>query len=172
MFYSLSFTSFLRIMGYGLFLINAGLCVAESRTESKIDMIHSLDTLKMTMDLGSQTSQLPVLKDAVDILFAASTEPECPLNNARSLVKPTKQGDPAQHAREILLHHLNQAETKLVLLEGKDDGRGFQPERGEDSETNWIFSLVIPSLSDHIYWIVIPKTEKPQTSKGYVYGFN
>lgn len=129
-----------------------------------------ITSMKLVMDLGSEARSLPALEKVLPILLAPSEEPESPLNNALSLAQGSESERKAE-AGEILLRHLNRSETSLVLLDGKDNGRGFQPERGESTADNWVFSLVLPSLSDHIYWVVIPK--KPQTaSLGYVYGFN
>lgn len=129
----------------------------------------ALDTLKLTLDLGSQDPSMPELQTAMKVLFEDHEDLESPLSNAHSLVEGDDRAS-WERAKAILLTHLDRPETTLVLLEGKDDGRGYQPERGENTEANWVFSLVIPSLSDHIYWIVLPKEIRGQTP--YVYGFN
>lgn len=43
------------------------------------------------------------------------------------------------------------------------------PENGESASKNWIFSLYMPSLSDHLYWIIVDRTGE---ASPYVYGFN
>lgn len=43
------------------------------------------------------------------------------------------------------------------------------PEDREPSRENWIFSLSLPALSDHIYWAVVDRTAQRET---YNYGFN
>jgi hypothetical protein len=37
------------------------------------------------------------------------------------------------------------------------------------ADTNWIFSLYLPDLSDHLYWIVI---DRATSGDAYIYGFN
>ncbi len=43
------------------------------------------------------------------------------------------------------------------------------PEDGENTMEHWIFSLALPTLSDHIYWAII---DRKRQRKAYVYGFN
>ncbi|MES2744558.1 MAG: hypothetical protein V4655_03985 [Bdellovibrionota bacterium] len=160
-------STYMRIFIFGLMIASPAALACEKGSTSRM---YSIDALNLTLDLGSQDRSIPALQEAIGVLFALDDEPESPLNNALSLAEGEGE-DKLTHAKQSLLAHLNRPETKLVLLEGKDDGRGFQPERGESTETNWVFSLIIPSLSDHIYWVVLPKNPQP-ASKGYVYGFN
>jgi hypothetical protein len=43
------------------------------------------------------------------------------------------------------------------------------PEDGENTRENWIFSLYLPTLSDHVYWVIVDRTAERKT---YLYGFN
>lgn len=43
------------------------------------------------------------------------------------------------------------------------------PEDGEKLKENWVFSLMLPSLSDHIFWAII---DRNATKEPYNYGFN
>ncbi len=43
------------------------------------------------------------------------------------------------------------------------------PENGEKAEDNWIFSLYLSDLSDHLYWIVV---DRANDGDAYIYGFN
>jgi len=133
---------------------------------------------KISMDLGgtSPDDLEKPLALALGQLLEASDELETPLNNARdvalSQVDKGAKLDPRvqlERAREVLKNHFNRPTTQLVLLKSGEEDRGFQPERGEDIKENWVFSLLIPTLSDHIYWIVVSKDQSP---KAYVYGFN
>ena len=45
----------------------------------------------------------------------------------------------------------------------------YPPEEGERVEQNWIFFLSLPTLSDHLYWVIIDRVGEKE---GYVYGFN
>jgi hypothetical protein len=71
---------------------------------------------------------------------------------------------------QFLRQELNDSHTSLSLFLGVTvRGLVYPPEQGEKYDKNWIFVLRIPSLSDHIYWIVVDKKgEIPP----FVYGFN
>lgn len=115
------------------------------------------------------------LARALEVLLEPSQELESPMGNVRSLIPVAgkSQGpddkEGLKATRERLIDYFNREGTELVLLEEGKEGRGFAPERGEDLKKNWVFSLTIPSLSDHIYWIVVAKDS---SEKAYVYGFN
>ncbi len=73
-------------------------------------------------------------------------------------------------AQNLLRDHLNRESTRLTLYRNRELNPDiFPPEKGESAEENWIFALDIPSLSDHLYWIVV---DKQGMSGSYVYGFN
>ena len=56
------------------------------------------------------------------------------------------------------------------LVWNDDEDYDFnQPEEREPVADNWIFSLSLFDLSDHIFWVIIPRDGK---SKVYNYGFN
>lgn len=114
------------------------------------------------------------LQRALEQLLEASEEVESPLNNVREIAAgktnwPQDKAKQRKVVRELLIDYFNREGTSLVLLEEGKEGRGYAPERGEDLKKNWVFSLTIPTLSDHIYWIVVSR-EAP--FKAYVYGFN
>lgn len=93
---------------------------------------------------------------------------ESPLNVA--VDGETETGEQKDKARRILRQELNQTATTLSLYLGKTvRGENYPPEMGEDAAANWIFVLRIPSLSDHIYWVVVDKTGDKAP---YLYGFN
>lgn len=128
------------------------------------------------LDLGSTPRQSveKALQVALEQILEPSEELESPLNNVWEIESVSKDWPKdsrlqLQRVRERLVKFMNHSETKLVLLEEGKAERGFAPERGEDLKKNWIFSLIIPTLSDHVYWIVVAK-EAPY--KAYVYGFN
>ena len=59
-----------------------------------------------------------------------------------------------------------------VGLEKKngDDRENFRPpENGETVEDNWIFQLSLPTLSDHVFWAVVPRDGG---KRAYCYGLN
>lgn len=56
------------------------------------------------------------------------------------------------------------------LVWNDDEDYDFNPpEERESIADNWIFSLSLFDLSDHIFWVIIPRDGK---SKVYNYGFN
>lgn len=44
----------------------------------------------------------------------------------------------------------------------------YPPENGESVQDNWIFNLTLFEVSDHLYWVVVPRNGDPLK----VYGFN
>jgi hypothetical protein len=104
-------------------------------------------------------------------LLTPDEELESPLNNAREVAamrrrKNVSQEKSLEDAISVLAEHFNKKSSQLTLVGA---GKGHKPERGEDLEKNWVFSLVMPTLSDHIYWVIVPK-DAPEGA--YVYGFN
>lgn len=70
-----------------------------------------------------------------------------------------------------LVKFLNAPGTTLALVNGDEpvEGAAWYPaEDGESIEQNWIFSLSIPSFSDHLFWAVVPRNGEAPFS----YGFN
>ncbi|RYZ60164.1 MAG: hypothetical protein EOP07_01640 [Proteobacteria bacterium] len=111
------------------------------------------------------------LEIAINRLVVEDEEMESPLNNAREVAamrrrKSVSKEKSLEDAVTVLAEHFNKKSSQLTLVGA---GKGQKPERGEDLEKNWVFSLVMPTLSDHIYWVVVPK-DAPEGA--YVYGFN
>lgn len=164
-----------------------------SRTSSEVTtLIDKNKALNWNLDLGEEEHVDGIAKKALllraeQVLFEKNDELESPLNIVLSLDQEGGEGDSQdisskrlEKAMDKLRGHLDRKETELIFLQSPEaddaesrEKRGFMPENGESLEENWIFSLIIPSLSDHIFWIVLPKDEnkKPQT-RAYVYGFN
>lgn len=162
--------------GYGALLMSLILyfgmqsAFAASKEESirmglKLELIsfdpgrESLEALKKPLDV------------AINRLVVEDEEMESPLNNAREVAamrrrKSVSKEKSLEDAVQVLAEHFNKKSSQLTLVGA---GKGHKPERGEDLEKNWVFSLVMPTLSDHIYWIVVPK-DAPDGA--YVYGFN
>jgi hypothetical protein len=154
-----------------LYLILAvGSAFAASKEERK-EMSLKLELI--SFDSGKET--LDAIKKPLEIalkrLLVEDDEIESPLNNAREVAamrrrKTVSKEKSHEDAIVVLAEHFNKKSSQLTLL-GAD--KGLKPERGEDLEKNWVFSLVMPTLSDHIYWVVVPK-DAPEGA--YVYGFN
>ena len=118
----------------------------------------------------SQATQI-----ALGLIFESQMQAETPLEIALSEV-PKEPGSwynseaRKAAARKLLRAELDRNQTKLALFTGDEAPEmALPPEQGEDAKVNWIFSLYIPSLSDHFYWIVIDKEGRRKPS---IYGFN
>lgn len=72
---------------------------------------------------------------------------------------------------ERITHYMVQG-GKIMLIPFREglnwDETDFSPPKDRESVVeNWIFSLVLPALSDHVYWSVIDRKAKRDT---YAYG--
>ncbi|MCX6127503.1 MAG: hypothetical protein NTX25_00375 [Proteobacteria bacterium] len=111
---------------------------------------------------------------AMSVVFSEHADVESPLNIALSTRNGIGQGlsshsmTRVESARQLLKQNLNQSTSQLSLYTGTEES-GFPPENGEDIRQNWVFILQIPSLSDHIFWVIVDKSGLKQP---YVYGFN
>lgn len=72
--------------------------------------------------------------------------------------------------RQFLREQMQNPETSLALhLGGIIKGQDYPPEQGESTQDNWIFVLHIPTLSDHLYWVIV---DRRGSQAPYLYGFN
>ena len=103
------------------------------------------------------------LSRAFGLIMSDIRDPETPL----SIIMGDLQGD-----HTTLRHHLNQNGTTLTLVPANvhptDDVYWHPPEYGESIDAHWVFHLQVPSLSDHQFWVIVPR----DGTIGYVYGFN
>ncbi|HET9239893.1 MAG TPA: hypothetical protein VFO10_21710 [Oligoflexus sp.] len=73
-------------------------------------------------------------------------------------------------ARQFLREQMQNPGTSLALhLGGIIKGQDYPPEQGESTQDNWIFVLHIPTLSDHLYWVIV---DRRGSKAPYLYGFN
>lgn len=131
---------------------------AIAEESSQIPEIAFYDQCDGKLPLGS----LSQLRSAFwKVLLNDTRDPESPIN----IVSSTTIGKTTlvQH-QAMLQKYLVLKQTKIQYL--KCD---FKPPYGELRKSNYIFSLQVPSLSDHQFFIVIPKND---LQKGYVYGIN
>lgn len=60
--------------------------------------------------------------------------------------------------------------TLIPEFDPNDEDLDFNPpENGESIQENWVFSLSLPTFSDHIYWAIVDRAGQAAT---YNYGFN
>lgn len=76
---------------------------------------------------------------------------------------------PLSLVKENLRAFLNDGRTTLTVVSRGAKHKQFMPENQEKPEDNWIFMLLVPSLSDHIFWAIVPKNTSLPV---YNYGFN
>ena len=75
-----------------------------------------------------------------------------------------------QAVRNFLRQQLQDPKTSLALYLGQTvKGLSYPPEQGESADDNWIFVLRIPTLSDHLYWVIV---DRQGQRAPYLYGFN
>lgn len=73
-------------------------------------------------------------------------------------------------ARAFLREQMQGSQTSLALHLGSIiKGQDYPPEQGESTRDNWIFVLRIPTLSDHLYWVIVDRRGQ---NAPYIYGFN
>lgn len=124
---------------------------------------------------GNQLRFTDALRIALDTLLTSNSERESPRFLIRQIFGLFPEDDP-QAADKItahLLQYLEQGELRLLPREdwSKADAEFDYnpPEEGESVDLNWVFSLYLPTLSDHLYWIIVPREGEMEA---YVYGFN
>jgi hypothetical protein len=73
-------------------------------------------------------------------------------------------------ARRFLREQMQNPGTSLALHLGSIiKGQDYPPEQGESTRDNWIFVLHVPTLSDHLYWVIV---DRHGQKAPYLYGFN
>jgi hypothetical protein len=130
---------------------------------------------RMTVDISSLEVQYQstVLDNAVefgDALRAAITsfmndddDCESPL-----MLLQDNLGFEKEEAKKELVTYMNRPSTRIALV-AFAGGSAYPPEGGESIEDNWVFFLMINTLSDHLYWAIVDRSgEQPV----YHYGFN
>lgn len=71
--------------------------------------------------------------------------------------------------REHLEHGKLQLLPNIDWSDMEKDYGFYPPENGETAADNWVFSLSLSQLSDHLYWVIIDRQGEKEP---YVYGFN
>jgi hypothetical protein len=121
----------------------------------------------------SQATQL-----AMAVIFDSFDAIEAPLNIAADGWASTHEQrlsheltrDQKTAARQFLREQMQDPRTSLALhLGGIIKGQDYPPEQGESTQDNWIFVLHIPTLSDHLYWVIV---DRRGSKAPYLYGFN
>lgn len=124
---------------------------------------------------NNRVSFITALRLALNVLLSSGDDQESP----RSIIINVYELFPGEvnRADELiqsrLREHLIDAALELLPnVDWRDRDQDFDfnpPENGESATENWVFSLYIPSLSDHLYWMVVDRAGEKEP---YIYGFN
>ncbi len=143
-----------------------------------------LEGLRIVYDEGDIQEQeaLPDNKlpfvDAFEAALRSFLNDDDNIESPRSIVIevfnlfPEDVEDAETKIQEKLRHFFRTGRLQLLPdLIWKDDAdyEFYPPEDREPTAENWIFSLSLPDLSDHIYWAIVDRTGK---EPAYNYGFN
>ncbi len=160
------------------------------RAQTIVSQQYGFSKLTLRVSLGALTEQIKAAQTCTDprcVSFSQAAQlalaeilesrdhAESPLEVALTEV-PREPGswyhsDARKAAgQKALRSELDRTQTRFALYTGDEAPEiALPPEQGENADKNWIFSLYIPSLSDHFYWVVIDKSGR---KKPYIYGFN
>ena len=124
---------------------------------------------------GNRLKFTDALRSALDSILTSDSDRESP----RFIIQqtfglfPEEDTEAADKIMEHLREYLQQGELRLLPNEDWNDyDAEFDfnpPEERESADLNWVFSLYLPTLSDHLYWIIVPRDGE---TEAYVYGFN
>lgn len=124
---------------------------------------------------GNRLSFSNALRSALHTILTSHSERDSPRFLIGNIFGWFSEQDPG--AEDLITKKLYEflQSGQLSLLPNLDwDNEDIEfdfnpPEERESAELNWIFTLYLPTLSDHLYWIIIPRDGE---SEAYVYGFN
>ena len=108
------------------------------------------------------------IQDAIprglESLLTDSSDVESPLSLLVDLINDESA------ARAALGDFLNRTSTHLALvpLVWKRQPGLYPPERGDSVQKNWVLFMSVGDLSDHLFWVIVPRNGGPVTN----YGFN
>ena len=124
-----------------------------------------LDGLNLHLDASEVAAQqaygahvfIDAFEDALLSILNDGTDEESPLALAET--------------QASLISFLNDGSAGIWLIpdrERQSDDPWFPPEYGESLSDNWLFQLLTPSLSDHLFWVIVPRNG----DEAHNYGFN
>lgn len=144
-----------------------------------LSLLANRERLQKELDAGqdkltvSQATQL-----ALALILDDFTAIEAPLNIAAhgwastygQSLSADLTLDQKTAARRFLREQMQDSRTSLALhLGGVIKGQDYPPEQGESAKENWVFVLHVPTLSDHLYWVIV---DRQGHKAPYLYGFN
>jgi hypothetical protein len=147
---------------------------------SRLHLIANAGALEKAMKSGTadKVSVSEATQLALALILDSFDAIEAPLNIAADGWASTEgqrlggklTRDQKVAVRQFLREQMQSPETSLALhLGGIIKGQDYPPEQGESPQDNWIFVLHIPTLSDHLYWVIV---DRRGSKAPYLYGFN
>jgi hypothetical protein len=127
--------------------------------------IDGQEVLRQIVDFGTELSLSEAFAKALGSFMEDSSDIESPLALSEYFCEPSGL-EKKSCARDKLKNFMNNPRTKMALV--PVNSLRYMPERGETQSDYWIFYLLIPDLSDHIFWALV----KRDTGDVYNYGFN
>lgn len=142
----------------------------------RLEVVYKSADIKAQEALSeNQRGFIQALRIAVETILLDGNDQESP----RAIVKEVFELFPGEvenaeekiqlKVREFLSTGTLQLLPNLNWSDRDQDFDFSPPENGEMADTNWIFSLYLPDLSDHLYWIII---DRATSGDAYIYGFN
>lgn len=143
-------------------------------------LIHEVDVEEQSTQLRGNISFAAALEATLKALLVEEHQGV----NPRYLLRETfgeelaaiaSEAERAEALTEKVRSFLNEGELQLlpnVDFEAEEEAEDWDfnpPADGECVAENWIFTLYLPSLSDHIYWVVVDRSGE---RAAYVYGLN
>lgn len=154
------------------FLSDAGKITAEMDLQELKLMRFDPDEIQAQAQMGGDTSFADAFQTALSILFQPADKNESPYAIVQSSEFEEGTLETHQEISDKLKDLLNYGVLFLVPHDTPPNPDAnmdyYPPENGEKVSDNWIFNLTLDELSDHLYWMVIPRNGDAP----YVYGFN
>lgn len=158
-------------------------CVTQAHSGARQFMtdLH-LSSVQVDVPVGFVCEQSDEITSSVDFVTAVGLATESLLRDGRhiesilalaTMVAFEELGVPWQEpapesvrvrADQLVAEHLSSEKTRVRMMPV-----GATAEDGEEVARNWIFRIKVPTLSDHIHWVIVDRSgQKP----AYNYGFN
>lgn len=131
----------------------------------KLTVKVSPSAINKQMAMGSKVTFVDAFQLAIRSFLENGKDGESPLSLIFNNIKLPEEGREAA-AKEVLRSYLNKPKSTLTLLTAKSR---FQAEHGETVDSNWIFLLKMPDMSDCLHWVII---DRSGIKAPYNYGFN
>lgn len=143
-----------------------------------LDFVYDEEEVKSQENLSiNKLFFLEALDLAFEAILGDGNESETPRNIVVHVYEFFDTPNPNDGIQEQILakirEHLAGATLRLLPnVDWSDYDQEFDfypPENRESAAENWVFGLNMPSLSDHLYWII---ADRKKIAEPFIYGFN